>query len=165
MNIIVNQNTLTFAGKTYACAIGKGGYTRDKREGDGATPEGVFSLRECWYRPDKLAAPQTTLTVHAISPLDGWCDAPISPEYNRLVTLPYPHSHERMWREDGVYDVVVPLGYNDAPAIPGKGSAIFLHVAKPDFSDTEGCVALALPDLLEILAKIDLTSQIDTRQS
>ena len=133
------------------CALGRSGVRADKREGDGATPAGTFPLRELWYRPDRVARPPTALDCHALDPDRGWCDDPRDVGYNRLVWAPYPARHERLWREDGLYDLIVPLGYNDAPAVPGLGSAIFLHAAAPDYAPTEGCVAVAREDLLTIL--------------
>ena len=144
---------LLLAGRRLRCALGRGGVVADKREGDGGTPQGCLPLRRVFYRADRLrAAPSTVLPVRALAPDDGWCDAPGDPAYNRPVRHPYPASAERMWREDALYDVVVELGWNDDPVIPGRGSAIFLHVARPDYGPTEGCVALALPDLLALLS-------------
>jgi L,D-peptidoglycan transpeptidase YkuD (ErfK/YbiS/YcfS/YnhG family) len=125
----------------------------DKREGDGATPAGVWPLRTVLWRPDRIKAPSSLLPARPLKPDDGWCDAPLDPAYNRPVDLPYPASAERMWREDGVYDLVAVLGYNDAPVVPEAGSAIFLHVARPDYTATEGCIAMALADLLDLLAR------------
>lgn len=144
-------NTLYFQHRSYRCAIGKGGFSDNKKEGDGCTPLGSFALRECWYRADKLGKPSTLLPVRIISKDDGWSDDPKAADYNRHVTLPYGFSHERLWREDDMYDLIVPLGYNDQPIVAGKGSAIFLHVARPGYEPTEGCVALAKADLLAIL--------------
>ena len=143
------------AGRSVRCALGKGGAVpaEVKREGDGATPIGDWPIRRVLYRPDKLSKPRTSLSVAPIAPDDGWCDAPGDPNYNRPVRLPYPASHERMWRDDDLYDLVVVLGYNDAPVVPGKGSAIFLHVARPDFGPTAGCIALSRADVLDLLAK------------
>jgi L,D-peptidoglycan transpeptidase YkuD (ErfK/YbiS/YcfS/YnhG family) len=139
--------------RTWRCAIGRGGVKpeSEKREGDGATPTGVFPLRRVLYRPDRLARPKTELPVRPLAPDDGWCDDPADPNYNRPVKLPYAASHECLWRDDGIYDVIVVLGHNDDPPVPDMGSAIFLHVARPDYGPTQGCVALALPDLLEVL--------------
>ena len=145
---------VSFEGFRFRCALGKGGVRADKREGDGATPIGRFALRQLFYRPDKLSAPDCKLTRAAISPEDGWCDDPAHPDYNRLVRLPHPARCETMWRDDGCYDLVVPLGYNDDPPVAGLGSAIFLHVARPGYSPTEGCVALAYDDLLTLLAAL-----------
>ena len=154
MEIAVSpEGWLEAAGLRRRCALGRGGVVGDKREGDGGTPAGRLPLRRVFYRADRLPAPPaTTLPVRALAPNDGWCDAPADPAYNRLVSHPYPASAERMWREDGLYDVVVELGWNDDAVEPGRGSAIFLHVARPNYGPTEGCVALALPDLLELLA-------------
>jgi L,D-peptidoglycan transpeptidase YkuD (ErfK/YbiS/YcfS/YnhG family) len=142
------------------CALGRGGVRRDKREGDGATPVGSWTMRRLLYRADRLARPETSLPVSVIARQDGWCDAPLDLNYNRPVTLPYPASAESLWREDGVYDLIVPLGYNDADIVSSAGSAIFLHLARPDFSPTEGCVALATADLLGLLRAADATSRV-----
>lgn len=137
------------------CALGKGGLkpAADKREGDGASPIGLWPIRRVLYRPDRLARPETALPVEPIKPEDGWCDAAGDPAYNRPVTLPYPASAERLWRDDHVYDVVVVLGHNDDPVVDGMGSAIFWHCAQPDYRPTEGCVALARDHLLAMLAR------------
>jgi len=159
---VISAEKLLFNDKSYRCAIGPAGFTQDKREGDKATPVGEFALRECWYRADRVAPPQTKLPLRRIAESDGWCDAPEDLQYNRHVTLPYAASHEKLWLEDHTYDVMVPLGYNDDPIIPGKGSAIFLHVAKPGYTPTAGCVALALPDLLEVLRFCSLETKLKT---
>jgi len=151
--IVVSGGYLSWSGNRVRAALGRGGVTYAKREGDGATPIGTFALRRLYYRPDRLPMPRTGLAVSAIHPSDGWSDDPRDGLYNQAVLLPHPYSHERLWREDGVYDLIVPLGYNDDPPIPGLGSAIFLHCARPDYSPTEGCVAIALPDLLRLVAE------------
>ncbi|HZH28724.1 MAG TPA: L,D-transpeptidase family protein [Azospirillaceae bacterium] len=143
---------LNWPGGTVRCALGRSGISHDKREGDGATPVGRFVLRRVLYRPDRLAPPATRLPVAPIASDDGWCDDPADPNYNRPVKRPYPASHEEMWREDDLYDVVVVMGHNDDPVAPGMGSAVFMHVATADYGPTAGCVALALPDLLRLLA-------------
>jgi L,D-peptidoglycan transpeptidase YkuD (ErfK/YbiS/YcfS/YnhG family) len=139
--------------RTVQCALGRGGVidADAKREGDGATPLGVWPLLRVVYRPDRGQAPRTALPVEAIAPTDGWCDDPKDGAYNRPVTLPYPASCETMWRDDELYDVVVILAHNDDPPVAGMGSAIFLHCVKPGYPATEGCVALARADLLALL--------------
>src|SRR5262249_27558370 len=109
--------------------------------------------RRVLYRADRLAAPLGRLPSKPIAPDDGWCDDPADPVYNRPVRLPYPASHERLWREDGVYDLIVILGHNDEPVVPGAGSAVFLHVARPGYAPTAGCVALSLEDLTQVVAE------------
>jgi len=136
----------------FRCAIGRNGARRDKAEGDGATPVGRFPLRRVMYRADRLKLPETALPVTPIAEDQGWCDDPADPAYNRPVRLPFTAGHEALWRDDPLYDVIVVLGHNDSPPVPGKGSAIFMHVARADYGPTEGCIALALGDLLEVLA-------------
>lgn len=145
---------LRWPGGMARCALGRSGVTPAdaKREGDGASPVGPWPMRQVYFRPDRLERPATGLPVEALIPEAGWCDDPASPLYNRPVLLPFPLSHEKLWREDHVYDLIVVLGYNDDPVIPGKGSAIFLHLARDDYSSTEGCIACAKQDLLSLLA-------------
>jgi L,D-peptidoglycan transpeptidase YkuD (ErfK/YbiS/YcfS/YnhG family) len=135
------------------CAIGRGGARADKREGDGATPLGLLPLRRVLYRADRVAAPVCAVPVEPIGPADGWCDDPADPDYNRLVSLPHPARHERLWREDPLYDIVGVLGWNDAPVVKGRGSAIFLHVARPGLAPTEGCIALPEQEVRAVLAE------------
>jgi len=143
---------LVCAGQIYKCALGRGDVTADKREGDGATPLGRFPIRLVMFRPDRVAAPDTRLPTRPLRKTDGWCDDPESPRYNQHIERPFAASHEIMWRDDHLYDIVVELGYNDAPAISGRGSAIFMHMARPDYDPTEGCVALAPEDLRRVLS-------------
>jgi L,D-peptidoglycan transpeptidase YkuD (ErfK/YbiS/YcfS/YnhG family) len=159
VDLIVDRPGVALWGsRRFRCALGRGGVSRDKREGDGATPAGSWRMRRVLYRADRLQRPRTRLPVAAIDPQDGWCDAPRDPNYNRAVDLPYTARAEALCRDDGVYDLVVPLGYNDDPVIPDAGSAIFLHIARPDFAPTEGCVALAVADLLIVLREADIDS-------
>jgi L,D-peptidoglycan transpeptidase YkuD (ErfK/YbiS/YcfS/YnhG family) len=143
------------AGRLTRCALGPRGVVSaaGKREGDGASPAGVWPLRRVLYRPDRRPPPATALPTSPLAPDDGWCDAPDDPAYNRPVKLPYPASAERLWRDDHVYDLIVVLGHNDDPVVAGAGSAIFLHLARPDFPPTEGCVALDAADLEALLRR------------
>ncbi len=142
-----------FCERTFPCAVGRGGVVGRKTEGDGATPAGCWPLRRVLFRADRLEAPRGGLPTQALTPHDGWCDDPADPAYNRPIIRPTPARHERLWRDDGIYDVIAVLGYNDDPPRPGAGSAIFLHVARAGFEPTEGCVALALADLLLVLGE------------
>jgi len=141
-------------------AIGLPGIAVKGGEGDGITPIGSFPVREIFYRADRIPKPDTRLPLRPIERDDGWCDAPDDPNYNRLVKLPYPASAEQMWREDHLYDLVAVLGYNDDPVVPGKGSAIFLHLARPDYSHTQGCVALAYDDALAAVTQLQPGDQV-----
>ena len=146
--------------RSVPCRLGRAGVAAAavKREGDGATPAGIWPLRRVHVRDDRVADIQTGLEARAITADDGWCDDAGDAAYNTRVRLPFAASHEAMWRDDGLYDVVVELGYNDDPALSGKGSAIFMHVMAPDKTPTEGCVALALADLLDLLEVCDNTT-------
>lgn len=165
MNLIVDTQNLTASinGKSYKCAIGSGGAVDAtlKREGDKKTPLGIFPVREVWYRVDKREKPVTNLPLRIITEADGWCDDSSAPEYNTHVTLPFAGSHEKLWREDEIYDLLFVLGYNDAPAVPGLGSAIFVHIARPAYSGTYGCVAMAENDLGEIITLLTDKSMIE----
>ena len=161
MELIVDPAGWLEAGaRRVRCALGRDGVRADKREGDGATPVGLFPLRAVYFRPDRLGQPRSGLPTLALGPNDGWCDDPANIAYNRFVRLPHPGSHERLWRDDRLYDLLAVIGYNDAPPVRGLGSAIFLHVAAADFAPTEGCVALAPDALAEILAACDPASTI-----
>ena len=149
-------HSLTHGDFTAPCLVGKSGIVDagSKREGDGATPAGTWPLREVLYRADRLDPPDTSLRTGAILETDGWCDDPDVADYNRRVSLPFTGSHERLWRGDGVYDVIVPLGYNDDPPEAGRGSAIFLHCLEEGRGHTEGCVAIGRQALLDLLARL-----------
>jgi L,D-peptidoglycan transpeptidase YkuD (ErfK/YbiS/YcfS/YnhG family) len=137
------------------CSIGPAGIRTLKREGDGATPAGVWPLRHVLYRPDRMLRPRTALPVHAISPDDGWCDDPRSAQYNKPVRLPCRFSHERLWRDDHLYDLILVMGHNDDPPVRGRGSAVFIHLRAADGGPTQGCIAFAKRDLLYLLSLVD----------
>jgi L,D-peptidoglycan transpeptidase YkuD (ErfK/YbiS/YcfS/YnhG family) len=138
-----------FADTETRCALGRSGVIEAarKREGDGASPLGRWPIRRVLWRVDRGPIPETALPVAPIARGDAWCDAPDDPAYNRPVKHPFPASAEDLWREDRAYDIVVVLGYNDAPVRPGMGSAIFWHIAQPDWRSTEGCIAVTEADM------------------
>jgi L,D-peptidoglycan transpeptidase YkuD (ErfK/YbiS/YcfS/YnhG family) len=158
MDLIVSVSpegaTLDWGAGPRRCALGPAGISPKTREGDGITPRGVFELREVFYRADRVKLLATTLPLWKLEPDDGWCDAPEDPNYNRLVKLPYRASAETLWRDDHLYDIVVVIGFNDDPVYAGKGSAIFLHLARPDYAPTAGCVAMAERDLRAALEQL-----------
>lgn len=155
-----HRGILTFAGISVSCALGHGGTTSRKCEGDGATPRGVWPLRKLYYRPDRLARPMTGLPCEPISTRLGWCDDPFSACYNKPVTLPSPVGCEPMHRVDGLYDLCVVIGYNDAPVRRHAGSAIFLHIAGPDLAATQGCVALAAAHMRRLVPHLSTRSRL-----
>lgn len=162
MNIkVYADGQLTFADKEFRCALGRGGVTTDKVEGDGATPTGVFPLLRLFWRGDKITSILSDLPSQTISADDGWCDDPAHPSYNKPVKLPFDARHEKMWRADDVYDLVIEIGHNNNPVVPGAGSAVFIHIAKPDYAPTEGCIALAKEDLLRLLPEWSTHTKIE----
>ena len=165
MIVATAAGTLTAFGETIPCVIGKGGTVAaaDKREGDGATPLGTWPVRCAQLRPDRGLLPPRALPWRWLRETDGWSDDPADPAYNRPVTHPHHFSAERLWRDDRVYDVIIVLGYNDAPPVPGLGSAIFLHGTQPDRRPTEGCVAVELGVLAGILAKMSAGEVLEIR--
>ena len=156
-----NLGRLLIGSLRLRCALGKGGLTRQKREGDGKTPIGRFALRKLWLRSKTGQRPRCGLAMRLTSQDDGWCDAPLHRSYNKPVILPFMASHERMWRDDSLYDYVVEIGWNDQPIRRGRGSAIFLHLARSGYTPTEGCIALAKADMLKLLPLIGLRTRID----
>ncbi|HZP21174.1 MAG TPA: L,D-transpeptidase family protein [Bauldia sp.] len=134
------------------CALGRRGVVRDKREGDGGTPAGTLLPVALLHRADRLLRPPTFLPSAPIARDDGWCDDPGDRNYNRQVRLPFRAGHERLWRDDALYDLVIVLDWNLAEPIPGKGSAIFLHLASSGFAPTAGCIAIDLATMRRLLA-------------
>jgi L,D-peptidoglycan transpeptidase YkuD (ErfK/YbiS/YcfS/YnhG family) len=151
-NTAATRGVLTIGNLVLPCVIGRAGRKALKREGDGATPKGRWQLRRVLVRRDHVPFLATRLPCRAISRHDGWCDAPADRNYNRPVPLPYPASHERLWRDDHLYDVVVVLSHNERPRRRFAGSAVFLHIADQNGKPTAGCVALSLADMRKLLA-------------
>ncbi len=139
-------------GLKFRAACGRAGLTAHKQEGDGATPLGHLPLERVLYRADRVKPPRCAVPLEPIGPDEGWCDDPDDAAYNRMVRLPYPGRHEELWRRDSLYDIIGVLGWNTAPIIRNRGSAIFLHIATADYAPTAGCIALALADLQASLA-------------
>jgi L,D-peptidoglycan transpeptidase YkuD (ErfK/YbiS/YcfS/YnhG family) len=144
------QGLLLFAGKAYPCALGRGGISAFKREGDGATPLGRMRVLGGYQRTDRMGRLASPLELKPIGRNDGWCDEPRDRNYNRPVRLPYPASSERMCRDDGLYDICIVLDHNIAVRKRFGGSAIFFHVAKDGLRPTEGCIALPLDVMKKI---------------
>lgn len=147
-DLVLTPGGVRFRGRVFPCSIGRGGVTAHKREGDGATPAGVMCVTGLWYRADRLAPPAPW--ARPIGPGDLWCDAPDHPAYNRHVRAPLSASHERLRRADPLYDLILTTDWNWPKAVPGRGSAIFLHQRRRPGYATEGCIAFARADLLWI---------------
>jgi L,D-peptidoglycan transpeptidase YkuD (ErfK/YbiS/YcfS/YnhG family) len=162
-NLEYREGRVIWPGGSARAAVGRNEVAANKKEGDGATPAGTFPLASGLYRPDRMAPPHSGLPVRALSPRDAWVDDPADHHYNRLVSLPYPAHTEQMWLEDAVYDLLVVIGYNMDPVVPGEGSAIFLHIARPDFSPTAGCIAVEKDVLVRLMPLLGLGSTITVR--
>lgn len=154
------QGLLQIGGLLVPCALGRGGRSFTKREGDGTTPSGCWRLASVFYRADRVPRPRTMLPARALRPDDGWCDAVGDRNYNRPVRHPYPASAEHLWRSDHLYDVVVVLSHNTRPRIQGAGSAIFMHLTRHGYRPTEGCVALSRRHLLMLLMRVGRHTQL-----
>ena len=141
-------------------ALGRGGIKANKREGDGGTPRGRFRLKRLWWRADRHPRPATLLPVRRITPDDGWCEDPADRHYNRPVKLPAGSTADRLARKDDLYDFVVEIDHNTRPRIAGRGSAVFVHVARPQFKPTAGCVALDIGSLRRLLARLGPRTRI-----
>ena len=160
MCIRVKKNYLTFRGEQFQCSIGRSGFSKDKKEGDGFTPVGTFYIENIYYRADKLENLDTKINKIIINESDGWCDDAGHKEYNQLIRFPFNFSAEKLFREDSLYNVVCVLNYNTNPVTPGIGSAIFMHVADDEYKPTEGCVALKQEDLIYLLSFVDDKTEI-----
>jgi L,D-peptidoglycan transpeptidase YkuD (ErfK/YbiS/YcfS/YnhG family) len=151
---------LTAGGQTVPVALGRGGIRANKREGDGGTPKGTFRPRQLWWRADRHPRPRTFLPVRAIGPQDGWCEDPASHHYNQPIRLDRASSGDRLQRDDHLYDFIVEIDHNTQPRIAGRGSAVFLHLARPDFSPTAGCVSMTRAAMLRLLARLGPDTKI-----
>jgi L,D-peptidoglycan transpeptidase YkuD (ErfK/YbiS/YcfS/YnhG family) len=152
---------LRFQGVTYPCSVGKGGIRGDKKEGDGATPRGVHRIVGMLYRPDRT--PQPTAWALPVRTGDMWSDDPSATGYNTLVKAPYPHSHERLFRTDPLYDLVILTDWNWPNAVSGRGSAIFVHQWRRPGYPTEGCVALRRDHLRRVAGAIKPNTRLIVR--
>ena len=155
MHIFIKKNYLIFQNYKVKCAIGKRGINIKKKEGDLITPKGTFKIKKLLYRRDKIGAINTNLKKAVIKKNMGWCNDIKSKDYNKLISFPFKFTAEKLYRKDNIYDLILVLNYNMNPIRKGKGSAIFIHVAKNNYRTTEGCVALKKNILKKIINKLD----------
>lgn len=148
------RGILRAGGLFFPVALGRGGILANKREGDGGTPRGRFRLKRLWWRADRITRPRTGLPVRPIGPSDAWSEDPADRRYNRPVRRRAGEPGDRLMRDDGLYDLIVEIDHNDRPRIAGRGSAVFIHVARAGFAPTAGCVALRRNDLLRLLERL-----------
>jgi L,D-peptidoglycan transpeptidase YkuD (ErfK/YbiS/YcfS/YnhG family) len=159
--IIINKSGyLKYKKLKFKCALGKAGIGKKKREGDNVTPAGTFKIVKIYYRRDRVKKISSKLRLIEITKNMGWCDDPNSKNYNKLINLPSKYSHEKLFKKNNIYNVIVVLNYNMKPVIKNKGSAIFIHIAKKNYPPTQGCIALKKNDLLKLLSKISKNIKI-----
>ena len=151
---------LTAGGLTVPVALGRAGILANKREGDGATPRGIFRPRQLWWRADRHIRPVTRVPVRPIMPADGWCEDPRDRHYNRPLRLQPGHGGDRLTRADHLYDFIVEIDHNTRPRIAGRGSAVFLHLARANFGPTAGCVSMTKAAMLRLLRRLSPTTKI-----
>ena len=160
--LIKNKQTLEFDAFKFKCCIGKNGLTKFKKEGDGKTPKGIFKIEHLYFRKDRIKKPITKLKCFEIKKNMGWCDDIKNKKYNQLVKISKNFGHEKLFRKDKKYDLLIPIKYNFDKIIPGKGSCIFIHLTS-NYKPTAGCIALKNKDLLILLKLINKNTKIIIR--
>jgi L,D-peptidoglycan transpeptidase YkuD (ErfK/YbiS/YcfS/YnhG family) len=160
MIIVKKSGYLKYKNLKFRCALGKGGVKKKTMEGDNITPKGIFKIIKIYYRPDKIKKIKTAIKKSKIKKNMGWCDDPKSRFYNKLINLPTKYSHEKLYRNDNLYDLIIVLSYNTSPIIKNKGSAIFMHIANNSYKKTKGCIALKKEHLIKIISKIKKNTKI-----
>ena len=161
MHIFIKNKKLTFNKYRIKCAIGKRGIGNKKKEGDKITPKGKFKIKRIFYRKDRISAFKSKITKLAITRDMGWCDDSKSKKYNKLIKFPFKGSAEKLYRKDNTYDIILVLNYNFNPICRGKGSAIFMHVARKNYKSTLGCIAVSKRNLKKIIRKINKSTIVN----
>ena len=160
MHILINKNYLTYNNYKVKCALGKRGIGNKRREGDFITPKGNFKIKYILYRKDRIKRIQSKIKKIIIKKNMGWCDDPLSKDYNKLIKIPSEYNYEKLYKKDNVYDIILVLNYNMNPVVKNKGSAIFIHVTKANYKKTEGCVAIKKIHLLKIIKELKNNTKI-----
>jgi len=160
MIIIKKTGYLQYKNLKFRCALGKAGIKKKEKEGDNVTPKGIFKITSMYYRPDRIKNITTAVKKIKIKKNMGWCDDPDSHFYNQQISLPNKFGHEKLYRNDHLYDLILVINYNTNPIIKNKGSAIFIHIAKKNYKKTKGCIALKKKHLIELISKIKKNTKI-----
>jgi len=160
MHIVINKNYLTYNNYKVKCALGKRGIGNKRREGDFITPKGNFKIKYILYRKDRIKRIQSKIKKIIIKKNLGWCDDPLSKDYNKLIKIPSEYNYEKLYKKDNVYDIILVLNYNMNPVVKNKGSAIFIHVTKTNYKKTEGCIAIKRIHLLKIIKELKNNTKI-----
>ena len=160
MNIKIKKHFLLYKGYKLKCSIGKSGTRKLKKEGDLATPKGVFGLNKLYYRKDRIVLPKCKIQKKIIKKNMGWCDDIRSTKYNKLIKYPFKYSSEKLYRKDNTYDIILVLSFNTHPIRKGRGSAIFIHIAKKNYKKTSGCIAVKKNDLKKIIKTVSRKTKV-----
>ena len=160
MNIIIKKHFLLYKGYKLKCSVGKSGITHIKKEGDLATPKGIFKLGLLYYRKDRNKSLASKIKKRVIKKNMGWCNDSRSKKYNQQIYFPFKYGAEKLYRKDGMYDIFINIKYNYSPVIKERGSAIFLHLTNNKYKPTKGCTAILKKDFLKILPLIDKNTKI-----
>jgi len=160
MNIIIKKHLLLYKGYKLKCSIGKSGITNSKKEGDLASPKGIFKLGMLYYRKDRIKLLNCKIRKKIIKKNMGWCNDSVSKKYNQEIYFPFKYRAEKLYRKDNIYDIFINIKYNYRPSVKKKGSAIFLHLTSINYKPTSGCIAIAKKDLLKILPFINKNTKI-----
>ncbi len=160
MHILVNSKYLTYNNYKAKCVIGKRGIGTKKKEGDLITPKGKYGIKYILYRKDRVKKIQTKIKKIIINKKMGWCDDPQSKQYNKLIKLPFNYSHEKLYKKENIYDIILVLNYNMSPIVKNKGSAIFIHLTRRNYKKTKGCIALKKIDLIKIIKDLKINTKV-----
>ncbi len=160
MNIIIKKKQLIYKGNKFRCSVGKAGVSNNKKEGDLKTPKGLFKLGTIYFRKDRINLLKTKIKNKEIKKNMGWCDDIKSKKYNTQIKFPFKYNAEKLYRRDSLYDILIHIKYNNSPIVKNKGSAIFLHICKKNYSGTHGCIAIKKKDLLKIVTLIKKNTKI-----
>ena len=160
MNIKIKNHLLLYKDYKLKCSIGKSGLSYHEKEGDLTTPKGIFKIGPLYYRKDRIKNPICAIKKKPINKNMGWCDDINSKKYNCEINFPFKESAEKLYRKDRIYDLLINIKYNIKPTVKGKGSAIFLHIAKKNYPPTKGCIAIKKKDFLKILPLIKYNTKI-----
>ena len=160
--IIINKSGyLKYKDFKFKCALGKAGVGKKKIEGDNITPKGTFSIIKIYYRSDRIKKISSKYKLIKIIKTMGWCDDPKSKQYNQLIRLPNKYKHEKLYRKDNIYDLILVLNYNTRPILKNKGSAIFIHIATKNYKKTAGCIALKKKHLIRLVEKVNKKTKVN----
>ena len=160
MHILINKKYLTFNNYKAKCTVGKRGIGNKKKEGDFITPKGIYKVKYVLYRKDRVKKIKTKLKKIIIRKNMGWCDDVRSRQYNKLIKLPFNFSHEKLYKKENIYDIILVLNFNMSPIVKNKGSAIFIHVSRRNYKKTEGCIALKKVHLIKVLKELKNNTSI-----